>query len=41
MPSDIIVIPRGTVHWWNGPEGDIAYLITRCAPDNVLPLEGS
>ncbi len=41
MPGDIIVIPGGTAHWWNGLEGDIAYLIIRSAPDNVLPLRGA
>ena len=38
VPGDIIVIPGGTPHWWSGLEGDIAYLIIRSDPDNVLPL---
>jgi len=41
VPGDIIVIPGGTPHWWNGLEGDIAYLVIRSDPDNVLPLRGA
>jgi mannose-6-phosphate isomerase-like protein (cupin superfamily) len=34
--GDVVLIPGGTPHWWSEMEADIAYLVVRPDPDDLL-----
>ncbi len=34
--GDVVIIPGGTPHWWSEVESDIAYLVVRPDPDDLL-----
>ena len=34
--GDVVIIPGGTPHWWSDLESDLAYLVVRPDPDDLL-----
>jgi uncharacterized RmlC-like cupin family protein len=34
--GDVVIIPGGTPHWWSEIESDIAYVVVRPDPDDLL-----
>jgi mannose-6-phosphate isomerase-like protein (cupin superfamily) len=34
--GDVVIIPGGTPHWWSALESDLAYLVVRPDPDDLL-----